>query len=107
MRAEAGSRTNQLTDNTAMHRFEMPLGDDVAVAYYQEQNGRVVLLHTEVPNQYSEQGIGSRLARGIRGAQTTGAACRGQVPLHVGVCGEASGISCHAGRLRSGRLSCR
>jgi predicted GNAT family acetyltransferase len=54
-----------IIDNAAMHRFEMPVGDDTAVAYYQEQDGRIVLLHTEVPQQLSGQGVGSRLARAV------------------------------------------
>ena len=33
-----------------MSRFEMPLGGGaLAVAYYKVEDGRVVLLHTEVP----------------------------------------------------------
>jgi predicted GNAT family acetyltransferase len=56
----------EIKDNFAMHRFELPLGGDaLAVAYYKEEEGRVVLLHTEVPQELSGQGIGSRLAHGI------------------------------------------
>ena len=54
-----------LVDNAGMHRSEMPVGDDVAVSYYQEQDGRVVLLHTEVPQQLSGRGVGSRLAHAV------------------------------------------
>jgi len=53
---------DEIVDNIAMHRFEMLIGDDIAVAYYQEQDGSVVLLHTEVPQRFSGQGVGSRLA---------------------------------------------
>jgi uncharacterized protein len=56
---------DELIDNPAMHRFEQPVGDDMAVAYYAEQDGRVVLLHTEVPMQFSGQGVGSRLAHAV------------------------------------------
>ena len=56
---------DEIVDNAAMHRFEMPIQDDLAVAYYQEQDGRVVLLHTEVPQRLSGQGIGSRLAHAV------------------------------------------
>ena len=54
-------------DNPAEHRFQMALeGDDIAAAYYQiDDNGRVVLTHTEVPYEYSGQGIGTRLAQGV------------------------------------------
>ena len=47
-----------------MSRFEMPLGDGaLAITYYKVENGRVVLLHTEVPQEPSGLGYGSRLAR--------------------------------------------
>lgn len=56
----------EIKDNPEMHRFELPLGGDaLAVTYYKEEDGRVVLLHTEVPQELSGQGIGSRLARGV------------------------------------------
>ena len=37
----------------------------MAVAYYKIEDGLVVLTHTEVPSEFSGQGIASRLARGI------------------------------------------
>ncbi|MBA3941075.1 MAG: N-acetyltransferase [Sphingopyxis sp.] len=53
-------------DNPAEHRFELALGDDqVAAAYYRIEDGRVVLVHTEVPYEFSGQGIGTRLATGV------------------------------------------
>ena len=55
-----------IQDNPAMHRFEMPLGvSALAVAYYKVEDGRVVLLHTEVPQELSGLGYGSRLAHGV------------------------------------------
>jgi uncharacterized protein len=54
---------DEIVDNMAMHRFEMPVGDDNS--YYQEQDGRVVLLHTEVPQRFTGQGVGSRLAHAV------------------------------------------
>ena len=57
---------NDIRDNPSMSRFEMPLGDGaLAVAYYKVEDGRVVLLHTEVPQELSGLGYGSRLARGV------------------------------------------
>jgi predicted GNAT family acetyltransferase len=61
----AGSHMNEIVDNTAMHRFEMAIEDAIAVAYYQEQDGRVVLLHTEVPQRFSGHVVGSRLAHAV------------------------------------------
>lgn len=56
----------QVRDNPAMSRFEMPIGEGaVAVSYYKVEDGRVYLLHTEVPQEFSGQGKGSALARGV------------------------------------------
>jgi predicted GNAT family acetyltransferase len=55
-----------IRDNPAMSRFEMLLGDSLlAVAYNKIEDGRVVLLHTEVPQELSGLGYGSRLAHGV------------------------------------------
>nr|WP_277923360.1 GNAT family N-acetyltransferase [Sphingomonas sp. CARO-RG-8B-R24-01] len=49
-----------------MSRYELPIAEGVAaVAYYALEDGRVVLRHTEVPNEYAGQGIGSRLAEAV------------------------------------------
>jgi predicted GNAT family acetyltransferase len=57
---------SDIRDNPAMSRFEMPLGDGaLAVAYYKVEDGRVVLLHTEVPQELSGLGYGSRLAHDV------------------------------------------
>ena len=53
-----------VVDNPAQHRFEMPVGDMLAVAYYRLEGDRVVLTHTEVPQELAGQGIGSKLAEG-------------------------------------------
>ena len=54
-------------NNPAEHRFQMALGgDDIAAAYYQiDENGNVVLTHTEVPYEYSGQGLAPKLATGV------------------------------------------
>jgi predicted GNAT family acetyltransferase len=54
-----------VVDNPAQSRFELAVDDSVATAYYRLENGRVILVHTEVPQHLSGQGIGSRLARGV------------------------------------------
>ena len=58
---------NKVVDNPAEHRFELQLeGEDIAAAYYRiDENGRVVLTHTEVPYAYSGRGIGTALATGV------------------------------------------
>ncbi|TIM63446.1 MAG: N-acetyltransferase, partial [Mesorhizobium sp.] len=40
----------KVTENVQQHRFELPIADGAfAAAYYRIDNGRVVLIHTEVP----------------------------------------------------------
>lgn len=58
--------SNGVIENVAEHRFELPLeGEDIAAAYYLiDENGNLVLNHTEVPYAYSGRGIGIRLATG-------------------------------------------
>lgn len=52
-------------ENIELHRFELPIADDIfAAAYYRIDDGRVVLFHTEVPLEFSGHGIASRLAQG-------------------------------------------
>lgn len=61
-----GGMTDEIINNMAMRRYELPIADDAtAIAYYRLDDGRVVLLHTEVPNEYAGQGIGKRLARAV------------------------------------------
>lgn len=56
----------EVKDYPERHRFELPIeGDAVALAYYRVEGDRLILTHTEVPNEYGGQGIGSRLARGV------------------------------------------
>jgi uncharacterized protein len=51
-------------ENSEQHRFEMSVGNALAVAYYQLDGDRVVLTHTEVPPEVAGQGVGSKLAEG-------------------------------------------
>ena len=56
----------QVKDNPATGRFEMASGDAVAfVEYERAGDGRIALLHTEVPEALSGQGVGSKLVRGV------------------------------------------
>ena len=55
----------EVKDNPATSRFEMASGGAVAfVEYGATGDGRIVLLHTEVPEALSGQGVGSKLVRG-------------------------------------------
>ena len=53
-----------VVDNPAEHRFELRVGDAVAIATYRLDGDRVVLVHTEVPAELAGQGVGSKLAEG-------------------------------------------
>jgi hypothetical protein len=43
---------DSVTENPAAHRFEMAVGDTIAAAYYCLEDGKVVLTHAEVPEQF-------------------------------------------------------
>jgi predicted GNAT family acetyltransferase len=58
---------SEVVENPERHRFELAIdgSDEVAGAYYRlDDNGNLVLTHTEVPSEFSGRGIGSRLAQG-------------------------------------------
>jgi predicted GNAT family acetyltransferase len=55
---------SDVRDNTASHRFELEIDDQVAKAWYRMQGNVVTFTHTEVPAALSGQGVGSRLAKG-------------------------------------------
>jgi predicted GNAT family acetyltransferase len=54
-----------VTDNTAKNRFELEVPGGVAFATYRRAPGVVTVLHTEVPQALSGQGVGSELAKGL------------------------------------------
>jgi predicted GNAT family acetyltransferase len=55
----------QVRENQEEHRFEWRINDNaMAAAYFRLENGRLVFTHTEVPSEFSGQGIATELARG-------------------------------------------
>ncbi len=57
---------SEVRDNPAASRFEMASGGAVAfVGYERAGDDRLALLHTEVPEALSGQGVGSKLVRGV------------------------------------------
>jgi predicted GNAT family acetyltransferase len=55
----------EVRENAAQHRFERPIHDSaIAAAYYRDGGGRLVFIHTEVPAEFSGQGIATALAPG-------------------------------------------
>ena len=57
--------TTQVIENPQEHRFERAIHDDaIAAAYYRNMDGKLAFIHTEVPTEFSGQGIATELARG-------------------------------------------
>jgi predicted GNAT family acetyltransferase len=55
----------KVEENIPQKRFELKISDDaLAAAYYRLDGVRVVLIHTEVPAEFSGQGIATELAHG-------------------------------------------
>lgn len=55
----------KVEENVPQKRFELRISDDaLATAYYRLDGVRVVLIHTEVPTEFSGQGIATELAHG-------------------------------------------
>lgn len=57
---------NEVRDNPEQHRFELPLGEGrtAFIDYTETPEGALALTHTEVPEEFEGQGIGSRLVKG-------------------------------------------
>ncbi|HZU75169.1 MAG TPA: GNAT family N-acetyltransferase [Dehalococcoidia bacterium] len=49
--------------NEAAHRFEAQQDGRLAILTYQQRDGRITLIHTEVPTELEGHGIGAALAR--------------------------------------------
>ncbi len=57
---------DRIINNRSMSRYELPIdAESAAVAYYVEEDGRVVLRHTEVPFEHGGRGYGTRLAHAV------------------------------------------
>ena len=54
-----------MIDNAAEKRYELDLGDGMALAEYVLGHGLIVLTHTEVPPKYEGRGIGKELVQGV------------------------------------------
>lgn len=55
----------QVTDNAAAGRYEAHVNGALAgYIRYRELPGEIVLIHTEVDDEYEGQGVGSRLVAG-------------------------------------------
>ena len=55
----------RVSDNAASQRYEAHVDGRLAgQLFYQERDGALVLIHTEVAGEFEGQGIGSRLVAG-------------------------------------------
>ncbi|HET9427620.1 MAG TPA: GNAT family N-acetyltransferase [Allosphingosinicella sp.] len=60
-------------DNPQEHRFEIDLGDALAIAEYTLPKGIIMFTHTEVPSKHEGQGVGTALIRaGLAAARKRG-----------------------------------
>jgi len=57
--------SNNVRDNTELHRFELDAGGHIAFSNYRRADGVLTVLHTKVPKQLEGRGIGSALVRGL------------------------------------------
>lgn len=48
--------------NPEEHRFEVSVGDDIAMVEYQRAGQNIIFTHTEVPPAFEGQGIASKMA---------------------------------------------
>ena len=54
-----------VVDRPEHNRFELSLDGGTALVAYRRDGDRLVLVHTEVPQQFAGQGVGSLLAKGV------------------------------------------
>ncbi|MES2834772.1 MAG: GNAT family N-acetyltransferase [Pseudomonadota bacterium] len=54
-----------IRDNAEAHRYELPVGDQVAVVVYNLSDQNLMITETLVPEALEGQGIASRLARHV------------------------------------------
>jgi predicted GNAT family acetyltransferase len=52
-----------ITNNEAAQRYESQFDGSLAIIQYERKDGRIVFLHTEVPEALEGRGIASKLAR--------------------------------------------
>jgi len=54
-----------VVENAEQNRFELSLDGGTALVAYRRDGDRLVLVHTEVPEEFGGQGVGSKLAKGV------------------------------------------
>lgn len=54
---------SDIIDNEAQHRFEVTVDGHTAELVYEVDDGRIVLIHTEVPEELGGHGLGGELVK--------------------------------------------
>jgi predicted GNAT family acetyltransferase len=63
----------EVRDNPDKQRFEIHIGDQIAIAEYRLVQGGIMFTHTEVPEALGGRGLGSALIRaGLKSARERG-----------------------------------
>ena len=57
--------SNDVRDNTKLHRFELDTDGRTAFSEYKRSDGVLTIMHTEVPKELEGRGVGSSLIRGV------------------------------------------
>ena len=57
--------SNNVRDNSKLHRFELDTEGHIAFSEYQRGGGVLTIMHTEVPKELGGRGIGSTLIKGV------------------------------------------
>ena len=81
--------SDAVRDNRVLHRFELDVDGNTAVANYRLTPGVITFTHTEVPAELSGRGVGSRLAGGALAlVRTQGLKVIAQCPFIAGYIGK-------------------
>ncbi len=56
---------SEIIKNEAEQRFELHVGDHMAMVEYNQNEKTIIFSHTEVPPELEGQGIGSKLAKHV------------------------------------------
>lgn len=55
----------EITDNAALHRFELHVEGETAILLYEKKEPLLRLIHTEVPQPLEGKGVGSKLVGAV------------------------------------------
>ena len=60
---EQSEPTGEVVRNEGAGRFEMDVGGELALLTYEERDGKLYLLHTEVPEALRGRGLGEQVVK--------------------------------------------